>query len=595
MTDLFANPSILWTLSTIPLLYILLIFAAHKRQKARSILLNRLNAEQLIDPRKDTLRRFSEFCLLFACIFIILALARPVWDTQLIPQPQLGRDLIFMLDISQSMLAKDQPPNRLEYTKNTINQCMETFKSGRVGLVAFAGSTTIKCPLTDDFEFFRSVLNDLAPDSVPIGGTRIGDAINKTVDKILGEGESSNCDIIIITDGESHTPLNTNAISRMAASKAKLIIIGIGSDSIPASIPVYNEETHVKEPLTNNGNIVYTLQNSSRLRQISELIPESIYINAGTNPLNLADIYQTHTTLAIPLTENLKFTEQPIEQYWRFLLAAIICIIASYLPRHHQSKKHSSGHPAAPNKPHTRSHILTLIISSSLILSTTNASAKSRTELFADGMSAYKSENFENAVKCFTDAEQKKANPVISYNLGTAYYRQGDMSQALLNFTQAAETADNESLAIDAVYNTGNSYFMMATKPQSKTTTLETIQNIQSAIIAYQSVIMLNPDHTDAVFNLKAANGFMELLQKSSDNKDNKDEGESESESDEESEDKSDSDSKESTSDKSEQDTEEEISAPNLTPDDIIKEENKNSLNRSRKKHADFGKVEKNW
>ncbi len=628
MTQFFTNPSMLWFLTAIPLLYILLIFAAYKRRKAMAALLNHLNAKHLIDPRKNSLRRFSEICLLIACIFMILALARPAWDTQQVPQPRLGRDLIFMLDISQSMLAEDQPPNRLEYAKNAISQCLEKIRSGRVGLVAFAGATTIKCPLTKDFEFFRSVLTQLAPDSVPVGGTRIGDAINKTVDKILGDKESGNYDIIVITDGESHTPLNTNAISRMAASKANLIIVGIGSDSVPASIPIYNEETLIKEPLTSNGNIVYTLQNSSRLRQISELIPKSIYINAGTNPLNLADIYRTHTTLAIPSTKSSELTEQPIEQYWRFLLVAIVCIIASYLPRHHNAKVETHllivtipvvlgvlaqsasfsenekctrratpdalgrGRPTLQPKFINTAKIFSIIIM--LILSSaTTTHAKNRTKLFDAGISAYKSENFDDAIKQFSAAEQKKANPVISFNLGTAYYRQGDMSQALLHFTHATEETDNESLAINAMYNSGNSYFMMAVHAPPQTTTLTITGNIQNAINAYLSVIMLKPEHADATFNLKAARSFLEQMATS--NNENGDEGESDSNSEEESEDNSSSDSNKSSSDTTNQEAEEEMSPPNLTPDDIIKEENKNSLNRSRKKHADFGKVEMNW
>ncbi len=586
MNDIFLNSTALLLLTAIPLLLLLLVLAQRKRRQNLHSLLNKKIAKQLIDPRESFRRRITELCLLAALVLIIVALARPVWDSKPIPQPQAGRDLIFMLDVSQSMLAKDQPPNRLEYAKHSIMQCLDELKSGRVSLVAFAGSTSIKSPLTKNFEFFRSALADLAPDSVSIGGTRIGDAINKTIEKILGDKNANNCDIIMITDGESHTPINTNTLARLVDSSANLIIIGMGSDSVPAVIPVFNEDSGIVESLTNNNHIVYTLQNSKRLSRISELIPGSTYINIGTNPMNLADIYKTHTAMTTPATDEHKTTERPIEQYWRFLLAALVCIAASYLPRYHKTATILSQ----------RSLVIPTIIAG-LVLSASSANAKSRTTYFADGISAYKSGDFEQAVEHLSSAEQKKADPVITFNLGTAYYRLGDMQNAVLHFTSVAQSTDNESLAIDAIYNAGNSFFMMAihTPDISQETAIESVQH---AIAAYQSVILNKPDHKDAIFNLDASQKMLAAMQQSSASKNDGQEGESESESDEgeDSDENSTADSKDLSSDKSNQDKEEdEMAAPNLTPDDIIKEEDKNNLKRSRKKHADFGKVKMNW
>ncbi len=586
MNNIFLNNTALLLLIILPLLIILLVLAQRKRRQALCLLLNKKTAKQLTDPHGSRSRHISELCLLTALALIIVALARPVWDSNPIPQPQAGRDLIFMLDVSQSMLAEDQPPNRLEYAKNSIMQCLDELKSGRVSLVAFAGSTSIKCPLTKNFEFFRSALTDLAPDSVAIGGTRIGDAINKTIEKILGDKNADNCDIIIITDGENHTPINTNALSRLVDSNANLIIIGMGSDSVPALIPVFNEERNITEPLTNNNHIVYTLQNSKHLSRISDLTPRSTYINVGTNPLNLADIYKTHTARTIPADDENKTTERPIEQYWRFLLAALICIAAAYLPRYHKTASILS-----------QRSLVTSIIMVGLVLSAASANAKSRTAYFTDGISAYKSGDFDRAVEHFTSAEQKKPAPVITFNLGTAYYRLGNMQNAVLHFTTAAQSTDNKLLAIDALYNTGNSFFMMAIHTPGISQELA-IDNLQHAIAAYQSVIFNKPDHKDAIFNLEASQKMLAAMQQSSANNSDGEEGESENESDEneESDKNSASDSKEMSSDKSNQDEDEdEMSAPSLTPDDIIKEEEKNNLKRSRKKHSDFGKVKMNW
>jgi len=585
MIDIFTNKIYLIVLVTaLPLLITVLVIADHKRRKAITRLLSSKMAEHLIDPRGSRLRRISEAFLLTGLAFIMLALARPVLGTKSVPQPISGRDIIFMLDVSQSMLAEDQPPCRLEYAKNSIMDCLDSVRQSRAALVAFAGSTSIKCPLTKDFEFFRSTLKELQPDSVAVGGTRLGDAINKTIEKILAGQNTNSCDVIIITDGESHTDLNTNAISRMAESKANLIIIGIGSDKTPAEIPILAHDSRKKSPLLNNGKKVYTLQDSKRLQTIADLIPGSTYINAGTNPFDLADIYRAHQKFTSTAGSGHKMIKRAAERYSIFLLAAMVCIAASFLPEFYTAKTVASKS--------ARLIPLAIII---LSLSSGSANAKSRKALFQEGLAAYKSGNFKNAVKYLSEAEQKKTDPSISFNLGTAYYRLGDMQNALLNFSIAAESAESDLLAVDAIYNTGNTLFSAALDSENISRE-KAILNLQQSIAAYQSVISIVPDHTNAIFNLDASRKFMLMLQQPApNNNSNNDDSENEQNSDEDSDQNSTADSKDSQSGKADKAEDEEISAPNLTPDDIIKEEDKNNLKRSRKKHSDFGKVKMNW
>jgi Ca-activated chloride channel family protein len=294
MTSVFMNSDMLKFLALIPLLLVLISFAASKRRKAIALLIDTNLAKQLIDPTFARKRRVSELFIIAAFTFTVLGLARPSWDTEYVLHPKTGRDLVFLLDISQSMLAEDQPPNRLTCAKNSILQCLDDFKTGRVGLVVFAGSTSIRCPLTRDFEFFRSTLDDLAPDSVPVGGTRIGDAITKTVEKVLTDDETDYRDIILITDGEDQDSINTNSLAKLVDSGARLIIIGLGSDSIPAEIPIKNEINGKIEPLIYRDRIIRTKQNSATLEKIAKAVPESIYLNVGTRPLDLSDVYMTH-------------------------------------------------------------------------------------------------------------------------------------------------------------------------------------------------------------------------------------------------------------------------------------------------------------
>lgn len=129
-------------------------------------------------------------CLLLtvAAAFIIFALARPAWNLKPEKVKAKGRDVVFLIDVSRSMLATDLVPNRLERSKLAVKDCLENIKGDRVGIVAFAGNSVIKCPLTLDYGFFRMALDDLSPQSVSRGGTMLGDALRKCLKEVFDKG-----------------------------------------------------------------------------------------------------------------------------------------------------------------------------------------------------------------------------------------------------------------------------------------------------------------------------------------------------------------------------------------------------------------------
>ncbi len=588
MTHIFSHPHALFLMLLIPPAILLVVRAESVRNKMIRRLLSSELTAKLTSPQRKIERIFQTTCLLCATAFIILAQARPQWGTHPIAQQESGRDVLFILDVSQSMLARDQYPNRLEFAKNAILQCLDDLRSSRVGLIAFAGSTSIRCPLTKDFQFFQSTLRDLAPDSLPVGGTRLGDAINKAVEKIIGDEKPGTCDVIFMTDGESHTPINTNAISRLAKSRQDIIILGIGSDTVPATIPITDKKTHLPQLLKNNGKIVYTQQNSKRLKKIATMIPGALYINVGTHPIDLADIYKSRIHLSGKSVEGSPL-ERPIEQYWRFLLIAIGLICASYLPRHHRPKV-SWLIPTTKSRQAKTALTILILLASPLI-----SKGVGQRALFKKGLTAYHARNFKGAINNFSAAYAKKQAPETAYNLATAHYRAGDFPNALRNFALARNTTDNPTLAIDAQYNMGNTYYML-TFHTPNITRQNAIFNMQHAIASYQAVIQQNPNHKNATYNLKVAKEMLKHLQQSNTQQQKNQDANSDNNGNQNSQDNdSSSKSKSSSSNESDKQDQENISPPNLTPDDILKEENKNNLRRSRKTHANFGKVKINW
>ena len=139
---------------------------------------------------KDQLK-LRTICLAFTFLFLLLALTRPQWGYQWEDINQEGVDIIVALDVSRSMLAEDIKPNRLERAKRKISDLLDMLRGDRVGLVAFAGTSFVQCPLTLDYSAARIFLNAIDTDLIPVQGTALGDALRKSVKAF--RTEEKNC------------------------------------------------------------------------------------------------------------------------------------------------------------------------------------------------------------------------------------------------------------------------------------------------------------------------------------------------------------------------------------------------------------------
>ena len=225
-------------------------------------------------------------------VLLTLALTRPGYQPQRFSIEQSGRDVVFALDVSRSMLARDAYPSRLEAAKQGIRDCLDGFEGEQVGLVIYAGSSSISCPLTTDYDFVRYMLSQIQPRSVEYGGSLLLSAIEKCVDQVLSSERRGFQDIILLTDGEDHGPGIELVARRIKESEAKLLIVGLGDSQSGSRIPILNEEGETI-PLKHKGEIVYTRLRDKELRELERLSPDSQYINVGTLPFHLGEIYQS--------------------------------------------------------------------------------------------------------------------------------------------------------------------------------------------------------------------------------------------------------------------------------------------------------------
>src|SRR5437870_2871518 len=224
----FAHPQILWFLAVIPPALLAFFWWSWRKQQLlraqfiQSRLLPTLTVG--ISPGRQKLKLT---CVLLSVTCLILALARPQWGFDWEEVKQKGLDIVIAIDVSKSMLAEDIAPNRLGRAKFAALDLMQQARSDRLGLVAFAGSAFLQCPLTVDDSAFRQSVEALDVNTIPQGGTAIAEAI-ETAMTAFKEGDNYKT-LVLITDGEDHDSGALEAAKKAADGGLKIFTIGIGS------------------------------------------------------------------------------------------------------------------------------------------------------------------------------------------------------------------------------------------------------------------------------------------------------------------------------------------------------------------------------
>lgn len=263
----FAHSDILWALVLLPVLLILFLVVTTWKRKALARLGDKHVVGQMI-PEVSFSRPWLKFILfLTALAFLIVGLADPQIGTKTEEVKRKGADLMILLDVSNSMLAEDMAPNRLENAKRAVAQLIDNLnESDRIGLIVFAGQAYVQMPVTTDYSAAKLFLNTINTGMVPTQGTAIGAAIDlgmKSFDFKDGTGKA----MIIITDGENHED-DAVAAAKAAHDKDVMInVVGVGSQE-GAPVPVV--QNGEKENLTDSlGKIVISKMDESACKEIA--------------------------------------------------------------------------------------------------------------------------------------------------------------------------------------------------------------------------------------------------------------------------------------------------------------------------------------
>jgi len=263
-----------------------------------------------------------------ASVLLIVALARPQWNPKERTVTRRGRDVVFLVDVSRSMLARDLVPTRLERTKLWIRDLTGSLRGDRVALVAFAGAASVQCPLTTDYGFFDLALGELGPDSVPRGGTDIGDAIRKCVTTVFNadEDDANNYrDIILFTDGEDQDSFPVAAAEVAGRAGVRIIAIGLGSSGEGSEIVLDDSGQPVRDA---SGRIVKSRLDSETLTKIARASAGGVYLEVGTGTIDLEQVYSDLVRSAAQTETEEASAVRYDEGYAWFLLAAFVSLCA---------------------------------------------------------------------------------------------------------------------------------------------------------------------------------------------------------------------------------------------------------------------------
>lgn len=267
--------------------------------------------------------------LILSMLLSVFAAARPSWSRTETRVTREGRDVVFVIDVSRSMLAEDLYPNRLVRAKLAIIDALSIIENDRVGLVAFAGSAVVKCPLTLDYSFFRQAVEQLSTDAVSVGGSMIGDALRKTLTDVLAGGTGGYKDVILITDGEDQESYPINAAGILAEKGVRLIAIGLGDEDTGKRIPVTDVNGSTVF-LTYEGREIWSRLDAETLRQMAVKTPGGQYLNVSTGAFNMGEIYS-----ALIKSQEKRFIDEETsienEENFQYFLAPAVILLFIYL------------------------------------------------------------------------------------------------------------------------------------------------------------------------------------------------------------------------------------------------------------------------
>lgn len=320
----FANIEMLWMLAVVPVFIGLYIWYTRRKRRQLAEFGDPALVIELM-PNASRVRPNVKFSILMvALILLIVAAARPQYGQREQTIKRQGIEAIIALDISNSMLAEDVAPCRLDRAKQMLSKMIDQMVDDKVGLVVFAGEAYTQLPITCDYVSAKMFLNSITPDLIKTQGTAIGAALNTAIQSFGSEETDASRAIILITDGENHEDDAAAVAARAKEMGIKVMVVGIGKpEGSPIPIPGTNNFRKDRQ-----GNVVVSRLNEDMCREIAKA-GNGIYVRCDNTNTAMRALQKEIDTLATTEIETKVYTDYN-EQFQSFVLVALLLLVIDF-------------------------------------------------------------------------------------------------------------------------------------------------------------------------------------------------------------------------------------------------------------------------
>ncbi len=482
----FALSQHFWLFILVPAAALLGLFRARAHRRRLENLIDASLLPAICEPAERLRRRLrrSGFILTLTTLLLVTALLRPQWGFEWRESRKKGGDIVLAVDVSDSMLANDIAPTRLERAKHKITDLLGMLRGDRVALVAFSGVAFIESPLTLDYGAFRQFLSLLEPGLIPVKGSNIEGALKKSLEALgIKEGdaggERKGSAIILLTDGEELEGDLASIGETARANGVRIYVMGIGS---PEGAPIPAPGGGYKK--AKSGKVVITRLRPDVLEEIA-LSTGGTYVQSISSSKDIETVYNEGMRQSLGESEQTMGNAKRWHEYYQVPLGAALLLLALvHWGRFIGGKK---GAAAAA---------LFVIVGMPPA-----AKAEDPEKLGADAKRAFEKGDFARAEKKFEAARAlEKSDPRFTLGVGASKYRQGKFDEAQAIYAGAVSGAQLPKDKAAALYNLGNSFVQSG--------------RYKEAITAYEQTLKLTPEDREAADNLAYAKRKLEEQKK---------------------------------------------------------------------------------
>ena len=489
----FANIEMLWLLVTIPVFIAAYIAYTYRKRRQLEAFGDAELMETLM-PNASRVRPTVKFSLVMvALVLLIIAAARPQFGQSERTEKRQGIEAIVALDISNSMLAEDVAPNRLDRAKQMLSKLMDNMVNDKVGLVVFAGDAFVQLPITCDYVSAKMFLNTIKPELIKTQGTAIGQALSTSI-RCFGEQSEASRAIILITDGENHEDDAVAVAKRAKEAGIQVLVVGIGKpEGSPIPMPGTNNFRKDRE-----GNVVVSKLNEEMCREIAQA-GGGIYVRCDNSNTATKAIQKELDKLATQEIETQVYTDYN-EQFQSFALIALLLLVIDFFIFNRKNKMITKLDIFGQQTMDKGQKTKIISVMAILLMCSSVSFAQQESGDVRRGNKDYRKQNYTAAeVNYRRGLEKNKNGYEAHYNLGDALFKQDKYADAQTEFETAAKILDKDkdkARYAKAMHNIGNCAFAQ--------------QQYGQAVGAYQESLRANPKDDDTRYNLVKA---MQLLQ----------------------------------------------------------------------------------